>query len=133
MKFYKVFQNCIINFSLLFFVLISFGTISHLSDFGMYVNNISPQILMIAIVFLCIQLFLLIMGIFRYIDKTYTQKKKQYFIALFIFILMFLICFILFCNIHPKPNTDSFDCLDEAMYLYKYGKRAWGGQNRKHL
>lgn len=122
MKFYKVFQNCIINFSLLFFVLISFGTISHLSDFGMYVNNISPQILMIAIVFLCIQLFLLIMGIFRYIDKTYTQKKKQYFIALFIFILMFLICFILFCNIHPKPNTDSFDCLDEAMYLYKYGK-----------
>lgn len=121
MKLYRFFQKNIINIFLLLFILIAFGTILNLSDFNLVIPNTNQYIIVAFIIFLCIQLFLLISAIFNYIDGINKQEKKQYFFTVVVFLIMLSIFLILFFNIHPRPTTDSFDCLDEAMYLLKYG------------
>lgn len=121
MKGYEIFRKCIIAIVLVLFILIGYGSIYNLSQINIGGDN--DKVVMFTFgSFISVLLLLFIVLIFRFIEHANQKRYMQYVITGTLFVIMTVIFFVLLQKFDVQPRTDSFDILDEAMYLLNHSK-----------
>ncbi len=95
-----------------------FGSVSQLVNLPNVEESVS-SLMGFAGIFVLIQLILLVIFLFRLIEKI--ALEKQNIITIIVLALMSLIFVFLICKFHPVQGTDAFDDLDTAMHIAKNG------------
>lgn len=121
LKGYKIFQKFVVATVLMAFVLIAFGSFYNLSQINIGGAN-NKAVMFTFSSYITVVLFLFIVLIFRLIEYSSKKGRVQYIIAGAMFVVMAMIFFVLLQKFDVKPITDSFDDLDEAMYLLDHSK-----------
>lgn len=103
-----VFSFVTIAGAVFFFTRISWGT------------EYNKSVLVAFELFFSLQLMLLIGFLFKLTDKADTPKKS-YIITAAYFIFAVIIMAVLFCNLNPRPVTDSYDDLNAARVIMNEG------------
>ena len=121
MRIYNFFQRVSMYCLAMAVLVIAAGTVYNLSGIGLGADTNYAFLFLFGLL-VCVQLILLILGAFRLVDFCQERfPKMEYAITAGLFLGMTLICVVLLCKLHPRPLTDSFDDLDEAMQLLKNG------------
>ena len=114
----KTYKRILLLAGILAFSWLFYGSVRYLFNLA-NVEEATSSLLGFAGVFVLIQLVILVLFLFRLIDKI--SMEKQNYITIAVLVGMSFLLVLCLCSFHPAQGTDAFDDLDTAMYIAKNG------------
>lgn len=118
-KVYTVLQKILVVVIAVFSFITAVGAVGFLMDIK-WGDDSNKFLLLLLEAFFSIQLFLLIVGLFKLADKA-ERAGRSYIYTAACFVFAAVITVILMFNLNPRPVTDSYDCLNAARVIMNEG------------